>query len=172
METSISYFVSKPFILPFSSFTCFSNFKKKRNQTCNLHFDVHLYSSYRFNRAALINAGFIETASFDYFAIHDVDLLPANDNISYAYPQEGPRHLTPPELHPKYHYPTFLGGILLLTRSQFQLVSPTLHRLHETLALIFEIELYATKLYWVNAKVLAFFGNFIHVIFTAYTTVA
>lgn len=72
---------------------------------------------YRFNRASLINVGFLETEkAFDYIAMHDVDLLPMNDQLSYAYPSGGPHHISSPDLHPRYHYFTFIGGILLIKR--------------------------------------------------------
>lgn len=72
---------------------------------------------YRFNRASLINVGFLKTEkAFDYIAMHDVDLLPMNDQLSYAYPNTGPHHISSPDLHPRYHYFTFIGGILLIKR--------------------------------------------------------
>lgn len=48
--------------------------------------------------------------------MHDVDLLPMNDQLSYAYPSTGPHHISSPDLHPRYHYFTFIGGILLIKR--------------------------------------------------------
>ena len=38
---------------------------------------------YRFNRASLINVGYIytEKLGFDYFAMHDVDLIPTTHQI-------------------------------------------------------------------------------------------
>lgn len=82
-------------------------------------------STFRFNRASLINIGFLvgERLSCDYIAMHDVDLLPINDNLSYYYPTDGPFHVAAPELHPKYHYKNFVGGILLMTNDHFRLVS-------------------------------------------------
>ena len=78
----------------------------------------------RFNRGSLINVGFLQTEStFDYIAIHDVDLVPENQNISYSFPHMGPYHASAPELHPKYHYEKFLGGILLINREHFRMVS-------------------------------------------------
>ncbi|XP_041368143.1 beta-1,4-galactosyltransferase 7-like [Gigantopelta aegis] len=80
--------------------------------------------SYRFNRASLINAGFLESrTACDYIAMHDVDLLPLNPDLSYAYPEEGPFHIAAPSLHPLYHYKTFVGGILLISRKQFELLN-------------------------------------------------
>ncbi|KAK3094815.1 hypothetical protein FSP39_006563 [Pinctada imbricata] len=79
---------------------------------------------FRFNRASLINIGFIESRSdCDYIAMHDVDLIPVNPNITYPYPESGPFHVASPELHPLWHYPKFVGGILLLTRDDFTQVN-------------------------------------------------
>ncbi|XP_048001653.1 beta-1,4-galactosyltransferase 7 [Leguminivora glycinivorella] len=77
----------------------------------------------RFNRASLINVGFLHTKKdYDYIAMHDVDLLPMNDNLKYTYPAANPVHISSPQTHPNYHYATFIGGILLIRREQFELV--------------------------------------------------
>ncbi|XP_052227017.1 beta-1,4-galactosyltransferase 7-like isoform X2 [Dreissena polymorpha] len=55
--------------------------------------------------------------------MHDVDLLPLSDQLDYSYPQSGPFHIAAPSLHPLYHYPTFIGGILLITKEHFSLVN-------------------------------------------------
>ena len=86
-----------------------------------------LYSTqaddWRFNRAALINVGFKESSqSCDYIAMHDVDLLPKDPKLLYTFPEEGPLHIASPELHPKYDYPTFIGGILLISRKHYNQV--------------------------------------------------
>ncbi|XP_011503121.1 PREDICTED: beta-1,4-galactosyltransferase 7 [Ceratosolen solmsi marchali] len=87
--------------------------------------DYHIFilnqiDRYRFNRASLINVGFLEIKQdFDYIAMHDIDLLPMNDELQYFYPENGPLHISSPELHPRYHYPTFIGGILLINRKHF-----------------------------------------------------
>ena len=84
---------------------------------CFQLFLLNQVDHYRFNRAALINAGFLLTKNdFDYIAIHDIDLLPLNLNLSYHYPVNGPYHLSAPNLHPKYHYEKFVGGILLINK--------------------------------------------------------
>ncbi|XP_066157310.1 beta-1,4-galactosyltransferase 7 isoform X1 [Euwallacea fornicatus] len=78
---------------------------------------------FRFNRASLINVGYLFTKqNFDYIAMHDVDLLPLNKELKYYYPSQ-PLHLAAPELHPRYHYPKFIGGILLINREHFGLVN-------------------------------------------------
>ncbi|KAG8004369.1 Beta-1, partial [Nibea albiflora] len=55
----------------------------------------------------------------DYLAMHDVDLLPLNDALDYGFPEDGPFHVASPELHPLYHYKTYVGGILLLTKKHY-----------------------------------------------------
>lgn len=84
---------------------------------------INQVDDHRFNRASLLNIGFLlSRGDCDYIAMHDVDLLPLNDNLSYAYPAEGPFHVSGPEIHPLYHYKTFVGGILLLSNNQFEKV--------------------------------------------------
>uniref|UniRef100_A0A8C8SLP9 Beta-1,4-galactosyltransferase n=1 Tax=Pelusios castaneus TaxID=367368 RepID=A0A8C8SLP9_9SAUR len=77
---------------------------------------------YRFNRASLINVGFLESGNdTDYIAMHDVDLLPRNEGLDYGFPEAGPFHVASPELHPLYHYKTYVGGILLLTKQHYEM---------------------------------------------------
>ena len=84
--------------------------------------------SHRFNRASLLNAGFLLSRDVcDYMVMHDVDLLPLNDDLKYMYPSDGPYHISSPSLHPLYHYKTFVGGILSLTREQFETVRVNIH---------------------------------------------
>lgn len=81
-------------------------------------------NKYRFNRGALANVGFmIAKDDCDYVAIHDIDLLPLNTNLSYEYPANGPYHLTSPEYHPNYNYEKYFGGILLMTSKHFEMVN-------------------------------------------------
>ena len=79
----------------------------------------------RFNRASLLNVGFMEARNnnCDYIAMHDVDLLPLNKDLYYGFPEKGPFHVSAPFLHPKYHYKTFVGGILIMSIAQFEKVS-------------------------------------------------
>lgn len=68
----------------------------------------------------LINVGFTISRNYgDYFVMHDVDLLPLNDDLSYGYPDDGPLHIASPELHPLYHYKKFVGGIMMMTNEDF-----------------------------------------------------
>ncbi|XP_065828976.1 beta-1,4-galactosyltransferase 7-like isoform X2 [Oscarella lobularis] len=83
---------------------------------------INQFDKHRFNRASLINVGFLLSTrrGCDYMAMHDVDLLPLNPALDYSYPKNGPFHVAAPDLHPKYHYKTFVGGILILTAEQFE----------------------------------------------------
>lgn len=87
-------------------------------------FVIQQKDSYRFNRASLINVGFLYTKNdYDYLAMHDVDLLPLNVHLKYNYPDSGPIHISSPQTHPKYHYDTFIGGILLVKREHYEMVN-------------------------------------------------
>jgi len=87
-------------------------------------FVLNQADKWRFNRASLINTGFLYTEKeFDYIAMHDVDLLPLNSHLNYSYPSGGVFHVAAPNLHPKYNYPTFVGGILLVNRNNFRQVN-------------------------------------------------
>jgi xylosylprotein 4-beta-galactosyltransferase len=82
---------------------------------------VNQVDNFRFNRASLINIGFLSSMNdnCDYMAMHDVDLLPNNNLLNYSYPNDGPFHVSCPGLHPQYNYETFIGGILILTKQQY-----------------------------------------------------
>ncbi|XP_054747827.1 beta-1,4-galactosyltransferase 7 isoform X1 [Anastrepha obliqua] len=97
----------------------------KRQDIEHKIFLLNQVDRYRFNRASLINVGFRFTSSvYDYIAMHDVDLLPLNEALIYKYPSAaGPHHIAAPELHPKYHYETFVGGILLVRCEHFELLN-------------------------------------------------
>lgn len=67
-----------------------------------------------FNRAMLLNIGFLEsTALYDYqcFIFHDVDLVPADDRNIYNCPEQ-PRHMAVwVDSHSFVYYPLFFGGV-------------------------------------------------------------
>lgn len=64
-------------------------------------FVVNQTDDWRFNRAQLINVGYLlASQSCDYLVMHDVDLLPLNKNLSYRFPIR-PMHLASPKFHPK-----------------------------------------------------------------------
>lgn len=92
-----------------------------------ISFKIHILNQsrkYRFNRGSLANVGYLLTKNqSDYIAIHDVDLIPVNKNLSYSYPKYGPYHLSSPEYHPQYNYSKYFGGILLINNNQFEQVN-------------------------------------------------
>ncbi|OTF78143.1 hypothetical protein BLA29_006298 [Euroglyphus maynei] len=85
---------------------------------------TRIVDRFRFNRGSLINVGFqLAQNSCTYIAMHDVDLLPLNDQLSYEFPYNGPFHVSSPSLHPNYHYKTYVGGIMLISNEHFKLVN-------------------------------------------------
>ena len=61
---------------------------------------IHI-SIFSLFRASLINVGFIKSEKVlhdlgsrncDYVALHDVDLMPLNTELSYAYPEKGKKN--------------------------------------------------------------------------------
>jgi hypothetical protein len=58
---------------------------------------------------------------YTYFAFHDIDMLPMNDECDYTYP-ESPTHLaTNVEAHDnKMPYPQYFGGVNVISREDFE----------------------------------------------------
>ncbi len=71
-----------------------------------------------FNRAKLLNVGFKESSDFDYFAFHDVDMLPLDSDYSYP---EGPTHLASEveQFNWKLAYEGYFGGVTLFDKESF-----------------------------------------------------
>ena len=70
--------------------------------TFKVDLSLHILSILSLFRASLINVGFIKSEKVlhdlgsrncDYVALHDVDLLPLNAELSYAYPEKGKNKL-------------------------------------------------------------------------------
>jgi hypothetical protein len=73
-----------------------------------------------FNRAKLMNIGFdIAKDSHDYFAFHDVDMIPYG-NVDYSYP-DSPTHLAANATQHENLPPTddYFGGIVLFNKEDF-----------------------------------------------------
>mgnify|MGYP006292305599 CR=1 FL=1 len=73
-----------------------------------------------FNRAKLLNIGFLEAdSSCDYFVMHDVDMLP--QNVDYSY-QEPPTHLAAGASQFNYRLPYdgYFGGVTMFSRESFK----------------------------------------------------
>lgn len=97
---------------------------------------VEQEDEHRFNRGFLINVGVALgrlVDGCDVFALHDVDLLPVDPRVPYAFDDEsfpserGPVHLSPPGVHPEYCYPTFRGGAWLFAWRHLQRVNGYSH---------------------------------------------
>ncbi|XP_073991652.1 beta-1,4-N-acetylgalactosaminyltransferase bre-4-like isoform X2 [Rhodnius prolixus] len=81
-----------------------------------------------FNRAMLLNIGFVEATGmrdFDCFIFHDVDLLPEDDRNLYTCPVDQPRHMSVAVdvLNYKLPYADIFGGVSAMSRRQFEKVN-------------------------------------------------
>ena len=75
-----------------------------------------------FNYGKLCNAAIKEIPEeYTYFAFHDIDMLPINDECDYTWP-DTPTHLaTNVEAHDyKLPYPQYFGGVVLINREDFE----------------------------------------------------
>lgn len=78
------------------------------------------YIFFRFNRAALINVGFLESGKdCDYIVMYDVDLVLVNFVIIYFYFRIGVYYVVFFDFYFFYYYKKFVGGILFLIRDVF-----------------------------------------------------
>jgi hypothetical protein len=75
-----------------------------------------------FNYGKLCNVVTKEVGKeYTYFAFHDIDMLPMNDECDYGYP-DSPTHLaTNVEAHNnELPYPQYFGGVVLISREDFE----------------------------------------------------
>ncbi|XP_047002561.1 beta-1,4-galactosyltransferase 4-like [Schistocerca americana] len=80
-----------------------------------------------FNRAKLLNVGFVEAMKirpFHCFIFHDVDLIPQKDNNIYACTSQ-PRHMSSCVNTFRYHLPyeELFGGAVAILQNQFEVVN-------------------------------------------------
>ena len=75
-----------------------------------------------FNRAKLLNVGFNEASEFDYFAFHDVDMLPVDSDYSYP---DGPTHLSSEveQFNWGLPYDGYFGGVTLFDKASFKKIN-------------------------------------------------
>ncbi|NWQ79113.1 B4GT4 galactosyltransferase, partial [Columbina picui] len=88
---------------------------------------IHQAGSTKFNRAKLLNVGYLEAlkeANWDCFIFHDVDLVPENDFNIYMCDKQ-PKHLVVGRNNTGYRlrYQGYFGGVTALTRDQFSKVN-------------------------------------------------
>ncbi|XP_065220211.1 xylosylprotein 4-beta-galactosyltransferase-like [Planococcus citri] len=86
----------------------------------------HAEDGNRFNKGSVFNAGFEfiskQYPDCNYIALHDIDLLPLNDEIPYQYPGDDVYNVANPDYHPrgeKYDPERYVGGILLISIEQY-----------------------------------------------------
>ena len=81
-------------------------------------FIIEQYDDKPFNRAKLLNAGFNEAKEYDYFAFHDVDMLPVDSDYSYP---DGPTHLSSEveQFNWGLPYDGYFGGVTLFDKESF-----------------------------------------------------
>eukprot|EP00069_Balaena_mysticetus_P018828 bmy_11737T0 len=84
---------------------------------------IHQAGSKKFNRAKLLNVGYLEALKdeiWDCFIFHDVDLVPENDLNLYKC-EDQPRHLVVGRNSTGYRlrYSGYFGGVTALSREQF-----------------------------------------------------
>ncbi|XP_075398595.1 beta-1,4-galactosyltransferase 4 isoform X1 [Tenrec ecaudatus] len=84
---------------------------------------IHQAGSKKFNRAKLMNVGYLEALkeeNWDCFIFHDVDLVPEHDYNLYRC-EDQPKHLVVGRNSTGYRlrYKGYFGGVTALTREQF-----------------------------------------------------
>lgn len=85
-------------------------------------FIIEQSDSKPFNRAKLLNVGFNEAKDFDYFAFHDVDMLPVDSDYSFP---DGPTHLSSEveQFNWGLPYEGYFGGVTLFDKDSFMKIN-------------------------------------------------
>ncbi|XP_029826060.2 beta-1,4-N-acetylgalactosaminyltransferase bre-4-like [Ixodes scapularis] len=79
----------------------------------------------KFNRAKLLNVGYLETQGlYDCLILHDVDLIPEDDRNLYTCPEQ-PRHMSVAMSTMNYTLPytEYFGGVSALNKKHMELVN-------------------------------------------------
>ncbi|XP_040360137.2 beta-1,4-N-acetylgalactosaminyltransferase bre-4 [Ixodes scapularis] len=81
----------------------------------------------KFNRAKLLNVGYLETQGlYDCYILHDVDLIPEDDRNLYTCPEQ-PRHMSVAMSTMNYKstlpYTQYFGGVSALNKKHMELVN-------------------------------------------------
>jgi len=90
-------------------------------------FIIEQFNNGKFNRGKLLNIGYTEALklnNFDCFFLHDVDLIPMNNNNIYSCPNQ-PIHMA--TANEKYGgrmpYGNYFGGVVGINRTHFELIN-------------------------------------------------
>jgi len=75
-----------------------------------------------FNRAKLLNIGFDLAKDCDWFAFHDIDMLPVDSDYSFV---DGPTHLATmvEQFNYSLPYDGYFGGVTLFDRNSFEKIN-------------------------------------------------
>lgn len=81
----------------------------------------------KFNRGLLLNIGYLlarETAKYDRYIFHDVDLYPSQSiyELYFVEPKKQIHYIIPKEEH-KYNFDTYFGGVVGLSEEVYQRVN-------------------------------------------------
>lgn len=102
---------------------CISDFLKKREIEHKI-FISHQLGNKSFNRGKMKNIAydFAQKEGYDYFAFHDIDLLPEDNSCDYSIPYDKPIHLSAFLSYNNYRllFPENFGGVVLFTKDQFR----------------------------------------------------
>lgn len=76
-----------------------------------------------FNRGKLLNIGVLEAPGYDYYALHDVDMLPVQ--ADYSAPVGGPTLIATKaqQFGYKMPYPEYFSGVILMTKEDIFLAN-------------------------------------------------
>ena len=75
-----------------------------------------------FNRAKLLNVGYVESRDCDYFCFHDVDMLPINSDYS---PVDAPTHMATEaeQFGWRLPYEGYFGGVTMFDKESFEKIN-------------------------------------------------
>lgn len=90
-------------------------------------FVCHQIDNKEFNRGKTKNIAFdvARKEGYDYFAFHDIDLIPENDTCDYSFPEKHPVHIATKLSSFNYNlpYPQYFGGIVIFSGEQFEKIN-------------------------------------------------
>lgn len=96
----------------------------------NINFKIyiaHQKDDEPFNRGKLLNSAFTEAIKdeCDYFAFHDIDMLPIEGHADYSYPEDYPVLISTEidEYDFKPPYKEYFGGCVMFNRDQFEQIN-------------------------------------------------
>jgi hypothetical protein len=85
-------------------------------------FIVEQFDDKPFNRAKLLNVGYLESREYDYFCFHDVDMLPDEADYSFV---DLPTHMASnvEQFGWKLMYEGYFGGVTMFDKKSFEKIN-------------------------------------------------